>query len=45
MIKNINVEGLKPEQIKDIQAMVEALKAKKQNNNNEPEIDLIEYLL
>ena len=45
MIKNINVEGLKPEQIKGIQAMVEALKADNQTNKNEPEIDMIEYLL
>ena len=41
----INVEGLKPEQIKEIQAMVEALKAKNQTNKNGPEIDMIEYLL
>ncbi|MDJ0659883.1 MAG: hypothetical protein QNJ42_10400 [Crocosphaera sp.] len=45
MIKNINVEGLKPEQIKGIQAIVEALKADNQTNKNEPEIDMIEYLL
>ncbi|MDJ0676719.1 MAG: hypothetical protein QNJ36_15295 [Calothrix sp. MO_167.B42] len=45
MIQNINVEGLKPEQIKEIQAMVEAFKAKNQTNKNEPEIDMIEYLL
>ncbi|MGK7963130.1 hypothetical protein [Crocosphaera sp.] len=45
MIKTINVEGLKPEQIQEIQAMVEALKAKNEINENEPEIDMIEYLL
>ncbi|MDJ0579765.1 hypothetical protein [Crocosphaera sp.] len=45
MIKNINVEGLKPEQIKEIQAMVEALKVKNQTKKNDPEIDMIEYLL
>ena len=45
MIQKINVGGLKPEQIKEIQAMVEALKAKNQTNKNKPEIDMIEYLL
>ena len=33
MVQNINVEGLNPEQIKEIQAMVEALKAKNKTKN------------
>ena len=45
MSQHINIEGLKPEQIKDIQAMVDAFKIKNQTNKNEPEIDMIEYLL
>ena len=45
MGQNINVEGLSPEQIQEIQAMVEALKAKNKTNKNKPEIDMIEYLL
>ena len=45
MVQNINVEGLKPEQIKEIQALVETLKAKNKTNKNKPEIDMIEYLL
>ncbi|NER23987.1 MAG: hypothetical protein F6J86_43660 [Symploca sp. SIO1B1] len=45
MIQNINVEGLKPEQIKQILAMVEAFKAKNKTNKTETEIDMIEYLL
>ncbi|NER46494.1 MAG: hypothetical protein F6J92_07335 [Symploca sp. SIO1A3] len=45
MIQNINVEGLKPEQIKQIVAMVEAFKAKNKTNKTETEIDMIEYLL
>ncbi len=45
MVQNINVEGLNPEQIKERQAIVEALKAKNKTNKNKPEIDMIEYLL
>ena len=45
MSQHINIEGLKPEQIKDIQAMVDAFKIKNQTNKNETEIDMIEYLL
>ncbi len=45
MVRNINVEGLNPKQIKEIQAMVEALKAKNKPNKNKPEIDIIDYLL
>ncbi|NET54771.1 MAG: hypothetical protein F6K47_00730 [Symploca sp. SIO2E6] len=45
MIQDINVEGLKPEQVQQVLAMVEAFKAKNQANKTEPEIDMIEYLL
>lgn len=45
MVQNINVEGLKPEQIKEIKALVEVLKAKNKTNKNKSEIDMIEYLL
>ena len=45
MIKNINVTGLKPEQIQQIQVLIAALKAQNQLNQSEPEIDMIEYLL
>jgi hypothetical protein len=45
MIQNINVEGLNLEQIQEIKAMVKALKAKNKAHRNEPEIDMIEYLL
>ncbi len=45
MVQNINVEGLKPEQVKEIQALVEVLKAKNKTNKNKSEIDMIEYLL
>ncbi|NEP10455.1 MAG: hypothetical protein F6K14_09605 [Symploca sp. SIO2C1] len=45
MIQNINLEGLKPEQIQQILAMVEVFKAKNKTNKTEPEIDMIEYLL
>ncbi|CCI17112.1 conserved hypothetical protein [Microcystis aeruginosa PCC 9807] len=45
MIKNINVTGLKPEQIQQIQVLIAAFKAQNQLNQSEPEIDLIEYLL
>lgn len=45
-IQNINVDGLKPEQIQEIQAMVEAFKAKNKTiDKNQPEFDMIEYLL
>ena len=45
MVQNINVEGLNPEQITEIQAMVQTLKAKNKTNKNRPEIDMIEYFL
>ncbi|CCI03899.1 MAG: hypothetical protein IM550_04455 [Microcystis sp. M54BS1] len=45
MIKNINVTGLKPEQIQQIQVLIAAFKAQNQLNQSEPEIDMIEYLL
>ena len=45
MVQNINVEGLTPEQIQEIQAMVESLKAKNKTNKNKSEIDMIEYFL
>ncbi|MDB9413148.1 hypothetical protein [Microcystis aeruginosa] len=45
MIKNINVTGLKPEQIQQIQAIIAAFKAQNQLNKSESEIDMIEYLL
>ena len=45
MIKNINVTGLKPEQIQQIQVLIAAFKAQNQLNQSEPEIDVIEYLL
>ena len=45
MIKNINVTGLKPEQIQQIQVLIAAFKAQNQLNKSEPEIDMIEYLL
>ena len=45
MIQNINVEGLNLKQIQEIKAMVKALKAKNKANQNEAEIDMIEYLL
>ncbi|BBH41362.1 conserved hypothetical protein [Microcystis aeruginosa PCC 9809] len=45
MIKNINVTGLKPEQIQQIQAIIAAFKAQNQLNKSETEIDMIEYLL
>ncbi|NEP58087.1 MAG: hypothetical protein F6K31_13855 [Symploca sp. SIO2G7] len=45
MIQNINVEGLKPEQIQQILTLIQVLKAKNKNNIIEPEIDMIEYLL
>ena len=45
-IQTINVDGLKPEQIQELQAMVEAFKAKnKRIDKNLPEFDMIEYLL
>ncbi|MFM8299289.1 MAG: hypothetical protein ACKN9A_13060 [Microcystis aeruginosa] len=45
MIKNINVTGIKPEQIQQIQVLIAAFKAQNQLNQSEPEIDMIEYLL
>ncbi|MDB9421446.1 hypothetical protein PN467_13200 [Microcystis aeruginosa CS-563/04] len=45
MIKNINVTGLKPEQIQQIQVLIAAFKAQNQLNQGETEIDMIEYLL
>ncbi|GCA81712.1 hypothetical protein [Microcystis aeruginosa] len=45
MIKNINVTGLKPEQIQQIQVLIAAFKAQNQLNKSETEIDMIEYLL
>ena len=45
MIKNINVTGLKPEQIQEIQVLIAAFKAQNQLNKSETEIDMIEYLL
>jgi len=45
MIKNINVTGLKPEQIQQIQVLIAAFKAQNQLNKGETEIDMIEYLL
>ena len=45
MVQNINVEGLNPDQITEIQAMVQTLKAKNKTNKNRPEIDMIEYFL
>ncbi|MGK7941077.1 MAG: hypothetical protein AB4062_13190 [Crocosphaera sp.] len=45
MTQNINVEGLTPEQIKEIQTMVEALKAENKTDRNETEIDMVDYLL
>ena len=44
MVQNIDTERLNPEQIKQIQTMVETLKAKNKTNKNKPEIDIIEYL-
>ena len=40
MGQNINVEGLNPEQSQEIQAMVEALKAKNKTNKDKPEINI-----
>ena len=45
MIKNINVTGLKPEQIQQRQVLIAAFKAQNQLNKGETEIDMIEYLL
>jgi hypothetical protein len=45
MIKNINVTGLKPEQIQQIQVLIAAFKAQNQLNKGATEIDMIEYLL
>jgi hypothetical protein len=45
MIKNINVTGLKPEQIQQIQVLIAAFKAQNQLNQGATEIDMIEYLL
>ncbi|REJ54572.1 MAG: hypothetical protein DWQ51_06430 [Microcystis wesenbergii TW10] len=45
MIKNINVTGLKPEQIQQIQVLIAAFKAQNQLSKSETEIDMIEYLL
>ncbi|TRU83536.1 MAG: hypothetical protein EWV76_17720 [Microcystis novacekii Mn_MB_F_20050700_S1] len=45
MIKSINVTGLKPEQIQQIQVLIAAFKAQNQLNKGETEIDMIEYLL
>ncbi|GCA84773.1 hypothetical protein MiHa_02748 [Microcystis aeruginosa NIES-2522] len=45
MIKNINVTGLKPEQIQQIQAIIAVFKAQNQLNKSETKIDMIEYLL
>ncbi|GCA92311.1 MAG: hypothetical protein O9295_00290 [Microcystis sp. LE18-22.4A] len=45
MIKNINVTGLKPEQIQQIQVLIAAFKAQNKLSKSEPEIDMIEYLL
>ncbi|MCA2820385.1 MAG: hypothetical protein IM450_04750 [Microcystis sp. M083S1] len=45
MIKNINVTGLKSEQIQQIQVLIAAFKAQNQLSKRETEIDMIEYLL
>ena len=45
MIKNINVTGLKSEQIQQIQVLMAVFKAQNQLNKSETEIDMIEYLL
>ncbi|MCA2628519.1 MULTISPECIES: hypothetical protein [unclassified Microcystis] len=45
MIKNINVTGLKSEQIQQIQVLIAAFKAQNQLSKSETEIDMIEYLL
>ena len=45
MIKNINVTGLKPEQIQQIQLFIAAFKTQNQLSKSETEIDIIEYLL
>ncbi|ARI81291.1 hypothetical protein IQ224_15605 [Microcystis sp. LEGE 00066] len=45
MIKNINVTGLKPEQIQQIQLLIAAFKTQNQLSKSETEIDIIEYLL
>ncbi len=45
MIQNLNVTGLKPEQIQHIKAIIEDFKAQNKLDNNETEMDMIEYLL
>ena len=45
MIQNINVEGLNLDQIQEIKARIEVLKAQNKAHQNEPESDMIDYLL
>ncbi len=45
MIQTLNVAGLKPEQIDQLQAMIAKLQAKNQLEPIPPQIDMIEYLL
>jgi Spy/CpxP family protein refolding chaperone len=45
MNKTIDVTDLKPEQIAQLQAIIEQFKLKNQSQNNQSQIDMIEYLL
>jgi hypothetical protein len=44
MNKTIDVTDLKPEQIAQLQDIIETFKAKNQLEQNKPELDLIDYL-
>jgi hypothetical protein len=45
MLKTIDVTELKPEQIENIKAIIDAFKTKNKLEPNKPEFDMIEYLL
>ena len=45
MMKTINISELKPEQIKYIEEIILALKAKNKLDENKSQFDMIDYLL
>lgn len=45
MIKTIDVTGLSPDQLQQVQSIIEVFKAKNNLDNHETQMDMIEYLL
>jgi hypothetical protein len=45
MIKAIDVTGLSPDQLQQVQSIIEVFKAKNNLDNHEAQTDMIEYLL